>query len=469
MSTELWRKSATELAQLIRQKKVSSREVVQAHLDRIDAVNDFTRAITVVLAESALEAADQADKAVSVGLKLGPLHGVPITIKENIDLQGIATTDGIVDLKDLIAPSDAPHIAQIKEAGAIPLARTNTPDFAMRWHTDNDLHGATRNPWDANRTAGGSSGGEAVALATGMSPLGFGNDLGGSLRLPSQFNGTAAIKPSFGRVPKYSSTSTSESSLAIQMFSVQGPMARHVRDLRLALNNSSAADNRDPWWVPAPLVPNSTKQRLRVALTLDPAGQGIDPQVAEGVRRAAKVLSSVGYEIEEVDPPSVAELTLVWRNLVINEMRHYSLEAMKPMLSKDAAHFLDLAMETAAVFNMPDFIAAWAKRTAYARAWSQFFERYDLILGPVSTQRPPEVGFDLESAERVFSFTKSLSLIVCCNILGLPAAVVPVGTSEGLPQAVQIIGPRFHEATCLDAAEMIEQSLGLVTPIDPRA
>lgn len=469
MSTELWQKSATELAQLIRQKKASSREVVQAHLDRINSVNDFTRAITVVLAESALEAADQADKDVAIGNKLGPLHGVPFTIKENVDLSGLATTDGIVALKDLIASSDAPNIAQIKEAGAIPVGRTNMPDFGMRWHTDNDLHGATRNVWDPKRTPGGSSGGEAMALATGMSPLGFGNDLGGSLRWPSQCSGTAALKPSFGRVAEHSSTAVAESSLAIQMFAVQGPMARHVRDLRLALNTTSGADSRDPWWVPAPLVPATSKQRLRVAVTVDPAGYGVDPQVADGVQRAAKALSSVGYEIEEVDPPSVAEVSTLWRNLLINEMRHYSLAAMKPILSKDASYFLDLALETTPVYDMPEFIAGWAKRAAYARAWSQFFDRYDLILGPVSTQRPPEVGFDLASAERVFDFTKSLSLIVCCNILGLPAAVVPVGISEGLPQAVQIIGPRFHEATCLDAAEMLEQTLGIVTPIDPRA
>lgn len=469
MSTELWRKSATELAQLIRQKKASSREVVQAHLDRINTVNDFARAITVVLDESALAAADQADHAVTTGMDLGPLHGVPFTIKENVDVAGGATTDGVVALKDLIAPSDAPNVAQLKKAGAIPLARTNMPDFGMRWHTDNDLHGATRNPWDAKRTPGGSSGGEAVALATGMTPLGFGNDLGGSLRWPSQCSGTAAIKPSLGRVPSYHATAAAESSLAIQMFAVQGPMARHVRDLRLALNSSSGSDERDPWWVPAPLVPANSKQRLRVALTTDPAGYGVDPQVAEGVRRAAKALSSVGYEIEEVDPPSVAEVSTLWRNLLINEMRHYSLEAMKPILSKDAAYFLDLALETTPVFDMPQFIAGWAKRAAYARAWSQFFERYDLILGPVSTQRPPELGFDLSSAETVFEFTKSLSLIVSCNILGLPAAVVPVGVSEGLPQAVQIIGPRFHEATCLDAAEMIEQTLRVITPIDPQS
>ncbi len=202
MSTELWRWSAADLAQAIRTKQTSSREVVQAHLGRIAAVNDSIRAVTAVLDESALAAADAADRAVAAGEPLGPLHGVPITVKENIDLTGSANTEGAVALKDAVPPVDAPHVAQMKAAGAIPIGRTNLPDFGLRWHTDNELHGATRNPWNPARTPGGSSGGEAAALATGMTPLGMGNDYGGSLRWPSQCCGTAAIRPSLGRVPQ---------------------------------------------------------------------------------------------------------------------------------------------------------------------------------------------------------------------------------------------------------------------------
>ena len=195
-STELWAMGAGELARAIREKKASSREIVKAHLDRIEAVNPRLNAITLVLEKEALRAADEADMRVASKAELGPLHGVPMTVKENIDVDGSATSQGVKALAEAVPGLDAPQVANLREAGAIPIARTNLPDFALRWHTDNSLHGATRNPWDPARTPGGSSGGEAVALATGMTPLGLGNDLGGSLRWPSQCNGTTAIRPS---------------------------------------------------------------------------------------------------------------------------------------------------------------------------------------------------------------------------------------------------------------------------------
>ncbi|HEX6031924.1 MAG TPA: amidase family protein, partial [Tepidiformaceae bacterium] len=236
-ATELWRLGAADLATLIRTKEVKSREVVSAHLDRIAAVNPKVNAVTVVLADAALAAADAADRAVAAGSEVGALHGVPMTVKENIDVAGSATTQGIVAMAEAVPPMDAPHIAQLKAAGAIPMARTNLPDFGLRWHTDNALRGATKNPWDASRTPGGSSGGEAVALATGMTPLGMGNDYGGSLRWPSQCAGTAALKPTLGRVAQASALAPEEATITLQMFAVEGPMARHVRDLRLAFES----------------------------------------------------------------------------------------------------------------------------------------------------------------------------------------------------------------------------------------
>ena len=198
--TELWKLGASDLAAKIRAKEIKSREVVEAHLRRIAEVNPKLNAVTVTLDDEALKAADLADRATAAGGQLGPLHGVPISVKENIDVTGSATTQGIVAMEHAIPSIDAPQVAQLKAAGAIPFARTNLPDFGLRWHSDNALRGATKNPWDASLTAGGSSGGEAAALATGMSPLGLGNDYGGSLRWPSQCNGTAALKPTLGRV-----------------------------------------------------------------------------------------------------------------------------------------------------------------------------------------------------------------------------------------------------------------------------
>ena len=210
-SAPLWKYGASDLAEAIRARRTTSEEVVQAHLDRIEATNGSLNAVTVVFHDEALAAAREADRAIEAGAAVGPLHGVPITVKENIDLAGSATSHGLSGLAEARPSEDAPFVAQLRSAGAIPIGRTNLPDLGLRWHTDNELRGATRNPWDAARTPGGSSGGEAAALATGMTPLGLGNDYGGSVRWPSQCCGTVALKPSTGRIPRHLSLAPQES------------------------------------------------------------------------------------------------------------------------------------------------------------------------------------------------------------------------------------------------------------------
>src|SRR5215470_18022566 len=229
--SKLWGKGAVELAAMIRGRQVSSREVIQAHLDRIEAVNPHLNAIVRLLPD-ALAAADAADQAVADGAPLGPLHGVPFTVKENIDLAGTPTTQAIPALAEAVAPVDAPQVERLRAAGAIPIGRTNLPDFGLRVHTDSALHGLTRNPWNSQRTAGGSSGGEAAALATGMTPLGLGNDLGGSLRNPAHCCGVASIKPSVGVVPGGTVIPPEDMPISFQLMAVEGVMARRVADVR---------------------------------------------------------------------------------------------------------------------------------------------------------------------------------------------------------------------------------------------
>lgn len=465
---ELWRASAGELAAAIRSKQASSREVVEAHLARIAAVNPAINAVTVVLSEPALAAADAADQALARGDSLGPLHGVPMTVKENIDLTGSATTQGLVAMAEALPNLDAPHIAQLKAAGAIPIGRTNLPDFGLRWHSDNALRGATRNPWDPGRSPGGSSGGEAAALATGMTPLGMGNDYGGSLRVPSQNCGTAALKPTLGRVPWASALEPPDFPITIQLFAVQGPMARRVSDLRLAFEAMSGSDPRDPWWTPAPLRGPELPKPVRVAVTVDPAGQGVDPDVAAGVRRAAEALAAAGYAVEEVEPPAVATGADLWGQLVMTDLQMAFLPIMQQIAGPDALRFLGYALEVASPVDHGAYVLGFAARNGIARAWAQFQERYPLVLGPVSTQQPMPVGFDLEGPEQVRALVQAHRLVVLVNLLGLPAAAVPVGVANGLPQGVEIIGPRYREDLCLEAAQAIEDRLGSLTPIDPR-
>jgi amidase len=229
--TQLWTMAACDLARLVADRDVSAREVVQAHLDRIRLVNPALNAIAVILGAQALEAADAADAALRRGGQPGPLCGVPMTVKENIDVAGSATTLGIAALRNAVARSDAPHVGELRSAGAIAVGRTNMPELGMRWHTASALRGATRNPWSASHTPGGSSGGDAAAVASGMVPLGMGNDGAGSLRWPAACCGVAALKPSLGRVSQGGGHEPPQPSpFAFQLMAVNGPIARHVRD-----------------------------------------------------------------------------------------------------------------------------------------------------------------------------------------------------------------------------------------------
>ena len=468
MGDEPWVMAATDLAAAIRDRRITSRAVVESHLERIAKVNPAVNAITVVLEETAIRAAEEADRAVENGSEVGPLHGVPFTIKENIDVAGSATTMGVLGLEGEIAPVDAPLVAQLKAAGAIPLARTNMPDFGLRWHTKSSLHGATANPWDRTRTPGGSSGGEAAALALGMTPLGVGNDYGGSVRYPAQCCGVCSIRPTRGRVPDSSAMAPAEFGITTQLFRTNGPMARHVRDLRVALSAMSGPDPRDPWWVPAPLEGPSLARPIKVAMTADPGGEGTDPDVADGVRRAADALSNAGYAIEEVDLPAVAEAAALWARVVGAEMRTDFVPAVQELLARDSQKVLNDFFAVVPELSLRGYMRGLADRNGVARQWTRFAQEYPLVLGPVSTEQPFAVGDDLRGTEAVLRQLRSMRLVVTANLLGLPAVAVPVGLANGLPQGVQVIGPLYREDLCLDAAEAIETEFGVLTPIDPR-
>ncbi len=464
MTVELWQLGALDLAAAIRRRDVSSREVVLAHLDRIETINPHLGAVTEVLADEALAAALACDQRLLTGEDVGALHGVPITVKENVDVAGSATTWGVSAFAGAIAKSDAPHIAHLRAAGAIPLGRTNMPDFALRWHTDSSLRGATVNPWDPSRTPGGSSGGEAVALSTGMSPLGVANDLSGSLRWPAQCVGTAAVRPTMGRVPDATVIEPVNALITTQLCNVQGPMARTIRDLRLALEIMSRSSPRDPWYVPAPLTGPPPVRPVRVAVVRDPGGLGVHSHVAEGIEKAARVLVAAGYEVEDVEPPGVMEAVQTWADLIATEFEIIRPQ-LAPVMSGEVAAFFDVAAMPAASMN--GYASALMARQGLLRAWSQFLVDYPLVLAPISTGVPFEVGRDLTSVG-MREATTELRVTIAVSLLGLPAVAVPVGVSCGLPQAVQIVGARYREDLCLEAAEAIEECLGTPAPIEPR-
>jgi amidase len=467
-ATELWRMSATELAEAIRTRQASSVEVVEAHLGRIEAVNPSINAVVIVLGEQALDAAKAADRATAGGGDMPPFHGVPFTIKDNIDVAGTPTTQGFKALAGAYPSRDAPVVERMKAAGAIPIGRTNLPSGAIRWHCESELWGATINPWDRTRTPGASSAGEAAAVATGMSPLGLGSDGLGSLRHPAQCCGIAALKPTLGRIPQASTIEPEYAAIGMQLTGVCGPLARRVADLRGAFEVIAGPTWRDPWTVPAPLRGAELPKPVWVALVVDPAGQGTAEQVQEGVRKAATTLQDVGYTVEEVEPPSieVAANTLLVM-LSTPGVREGWQEFLAPLAPVDTERFMSAFFDAA---GQPDVMAAelsFMTRQSLLRAWGEFQEEHPLIVAPICTDPPFQAGTDLDDG-RVAETIRTMRMAMAVNALGLPAVAVPVGIGDGLPQAVQVIGPRYREDLCFDAAAAIEDRLGAITPIDPR-
>jgi amidase len=422
-------------------------------------------AITHVLEPGAMEAAREVDRQRRAGAALGPLAGVPFTVKENIDVAGSATTHGVAALRNAIAPADAPIVERLRRAGAIPLGRTNLPDLSLRFHTSSQLYGDTRNPWDAQRTPGGSSGGEGVALATGMSALGLGNDAGGSVRIPALFGGVTALKPSYGRFPGDRSIGPRDLTLASQWIPVDGVLARSVADLRTAFRLLSGPDPRDPRAVPAPLEGPPVSRRVAVAP--DPGGQGAHPSARAAIERAAAVLQDAGYAVERVDVPRLEESIEAYGKLIMTEFRLIA-PMLQRLLSPDGCRYIELAMAQRAPVELAEYVRLTAVRQGIQRDWAQFLERYPVLLGPVFTEPPVEPGFDARGPEEHALVARAMRLCTASSFVGVPAVAVPTGLADGLPQGVQVIASFYREDLCLTAAAAIEAGCGRITPVDPR-
>jgi amidase len=468
VALDLWRRSATERAEGIRGGRFRSIEVVEAHLRRIEEVNASVNAVVHVMAEQALDLARAADRSVAAGAALPPFHGVPFTVKDLIDVAGTPTTQGLKALANAYPTTDAPAVERLKTAGAIPIGRTNMPSAAVRWHCDSELWGPTLNPWDRSRTPGASSAGEAVAIATGMSPLGLGSDGLGSLRHPAQCCGVAALKPTLGRVAVASSVEPPEmTTIGMQLTGVVGPLARTVADLRGALEVLAGPTWRDPWSIPAPLAPGETAGPVRVAVVVDLAGHGTAKQVQAGVRAAADALADAGYVVDELEPPGIdaaAEALLVM--LSTPGTRSGYDQVMRPIVPPPVRRFMDDFFEAPGHPDASTAELAFMTRHTLLREWGRFQETHPITLAPVATELPPLAGTDLEEGQ-VAETIRTMRMAMAVNALGLPAVALPVGVADGLPQAVQVIGPRYREDLCLDAAAAIEGRLGVLTPIDP--
>jgi amidase len=469
MSAPLWALDAVELAEMIRRRQISCREAVAAALGRLDAVNGKINAVVRPLHQQALAEAAAADEALARGAAVGPLHGVPITIKVNVDQAGCPTDNGVVAFKELMATRDNPVVANLRRAGGIVVGRTNAPAFSMRWFTSNTLHGETRNPWDASRTPGGSSGGAAAATATGIGAIGHGNDIAGSVRYPAYCCGLVGLRVSYGRVPSYNFSAPAARPISAQLMAVQGPLTRRVRDARLALAAMAGTDPHDPRCVAMPLEGPSSARPIRVALVTDPAGRGgVAPAVADSVRRAGRWLAEAGYAVEEVEPPELGAVADLWATIAMDD----TIAALEPAV----AQFGDDGIKRALGFwralhparDARHVLDGLTRRDHFLRIWEVFLAERPLVVTPVSNEPAFAVDLDLVDAETTRRLMAAQIMQLAVPVLGLPSVSVPTGLADGVPMGVQITAGRFREDLCLDAAAAIEARAPMPTPIDPK-
>ena len=455
----LWQLSAVQAAQAIQRQQVSAVALTQSVLTRIEEVNPRINALADVLAAQALDAAALADQRQARGEALGPLHGVPVTIKVNVDTAGCATTDGIVALKDNMAATDSPLVAHLRQAGAIVVGRSNTPAFSLRWFTDNDLHGRTLNPYDTAVTPGGSSGGAAAAVATGMGSIAHGNDYGGSIRYPAWACGVVGLRTTVGRIASYKATAPNRI-ISNQQMSVQGPLTRTVADARLALQVMSQSSPLDPQWVPAPLEYADTHQPMKVALFKRHAAYDADPTVVEALEQAAAWLQRAGCEVEEVEPPHFEEASELWRHLVMEDMRRGGRPAVDAMGDTAVRNALHAYMDSLPIWDRDAYLEALTQRFTICRDWSVFLAQYPVLLMPNSWEKQFPVNDDNQSAQRTEQLLRAQSPLLCTAMMGLPGLSVPTGVVNGLPTGVQLVSARFREDQALRVGELIEQAAG---------
>jgi amidase len=462
MSNELWQLSACDLADGIRRRTFSCTDVMESVVGRLNEWNPRLNAIVFDDSEEALAEARRADRDLAAGSLRGVLHGVPVTIKENVDQAGRPTPNGIPAFKNVIAPDDAPIVRNLKNAGAIIVGRTNTPELSMRATTDNPLHGRTRNPWSEDASPGGSSGGAGAAAAAGFGPIHHGNDIGGSLRYPAFCCGVTSVKPTPGRVPAWNPSATSERGMLAQLMSVQGAICREVRDVRLATEVMARRDPRDPWWVPAPFLGEPLASPVRVAVTRNPHGYPMHREIDEAIVRVAGWLSDGGYQVAEIEPPPVVEPARAWFSIGVAEIKAFLFPMAQQFGSRTIQDIFGYYEHIQGIVDAEGYMRGIADRARMMRAWSMFLDDHPLVVTPFLMRPVFPWDYDARGFEQTRDLFEAGMYSHAMNYLGVPAGVVPVGLVEGLPAGIQIVGRRFREDLILDAMEVIERRVGVM-------
>lgn len=461
----LWELDGTEVAAQVARGDVSAREVTEATLARMDAVNPAINAVVARDDAAALAAADAVDAARASGAALGPMAGVPVTTKENVDQAGHATTNGLRIQRDLLAQADNPVVANLRTAGAVIVGRTNTPAFSLRWFTRNSLHGHTKNPHNAAITPGGSSGGAASATAAGIGAMGHGTDIGGSIRYPAYACGLQGIRPTMGRVAAWNPSSP-DRHIGAQLMAVSGPHARTVRDLRVSLEVMARPDLRDPWHMPVPLVGDEYPKRA--ALCVAPEGMQTHPLVEGALRDAAARLIDAGWHVDEVESPPFRAPARCQAQLWLAEMARGAQAMFTQEDDPDANHVLAEMHKLTPVPDLNEVLDALQARVGFLREWQVFLAKHPVLVCPISAEPPFPDLLDLEDFPRVMEAQLTQ---VGLPLMGLPGMSVFTGFAQSemghVPMGAQLIAGRYREDILLDAAEAIEARGAAVRVVTP--
>lgn len=453
--SKIWEMTGSEIADAVRSKNLSATEVTQAHLARLEEVNPKINAVVDACPEEALASARQVDAQIADGQDPGPLCGVPVTIKVNVDQKGHATTNGLRLLKDNMADTDSPVVANFRKAGAVVLGRTSTPAFSMRWFTKSGLYGQTLNPRDASITPGGSSGGAAAAVAGGIGAIGHGTDIAGSVRYPAYACGVHGLRPSLGRVPAYNA-SGADRMIGAQIMAVSGPIARSIEDIRLSLQALSANDPRDPWYTPAQLEQGGFEKRA--ALSFAPDGMAVSGDVRAALADAAQKLSEAGWQVEEVDCPPMRPAADINAKLWMAEMVHSAHDMVAQEGDSDAIFVYEQMRADAGEVDVDCLMTALQQRATLVRDWEVFLRTYPVLICPVSGELPFEQQLDV-SSEAAFQRVYEAQLPQrALPAMGLPSLAVATGQVGTIPVGVQLVAGRFREDILLAAGADIERA-----------